>query len=383
LARKQKRIRVERGLYRAGKTYYACATRGGATQADWKTLGEVGLMEARRQRDDFAVETRQQQPLRAHARNLTIAALAAEWLQEQRDRVGAGELTQRTYDGYESGLRLHSLPTLGQYRVSSIGPSDLANWNREQLTFGFARDSIRAWWTPLRLLFAYAARHRIIATSPADQLLAHEKPKAGKARSRFLSREEMDALITAAPERYELAIMIGLFAGLRLSEVLGLTWADIDLTRGIVHVEYQMGRDGKRRKLKTPAARRDVVLMEQLGRRLKRHRLASPHSSASDLVFATASGRSYGHRNLTGRGLEKARQSADLNGVTFHTLRHTFASLLIAQGRDPVFVASQLGHTNPAVTLRVYSHLFDAARHAKEARDALDNEFGALLSRDA
>jgi integrase len=67
--------------------------------------------------------------------------------------------------------------------------------------------------------------------------------------------------------------------------------------------------------------------------------------------------------------------------VTFHVLRHTFASILIAQGRDPVFVSRQLGHANPAITLKVYAHLFDAARHAQEAREQLEAEYGSLIRR--
>jgi integrase len=64
---------------------------------------------------------------------------------------------------------------------------------------------------------------------------------------------------------------------------------------------------------------------------------------------------------------------------TMHDLRHTFASLLIAQGLDVVFVSRQLGHANPATTLRVYASEFDRVRNADSARDALSAQFGALL----
>lgn len=67
--------------------------------------------------------------------------------------------------------------------------------------------------------------------------------------------------------------------------------------------------------------------------------------------------------------------------VTFHVLRHTFASILIAQGHDPVFVSRQLGHANAAITLNVYAHLFDAARHAAKARERLEADYGLLLTR--
>lgn len=190
----------------------------------------------------------------------------------------------------------------------------------------------------------------------------------------------MGQLLGACPARYRLAISIGLFAGLRLAEILGLTWADVDFAGDQLRVRFQMGRDGERRRLKTDAGSRDVILMAGLARDLKRHRLASRYAAAGDLVFATATGRTLGQRNLTGRGLEKACERAQLQGVTCHSLRHTFASILIAQGRDPVFVSRQLGHANPAITLRVYAHLFDAARHALEARAALDAEYGSLLA---
>jgi integrase len=114
-----------------------------------------------------------------------------------------------------------------------------------------------------------------------------------------------------------------------------------------------MSRDGERRRLKTAAARRDAILMPQLAHELGNHRVASPFSDDDDLVFASTHGKTIGHRALTARGLERACHRAALTGVTFHVLRHTLASLLIAQGHDPVFVSRQLGPANPAITLCV------------------------------
>ena len=69
-------------------------------------------------------------------------------------------------------------------------------------------------------------------------------------------------------------------------------------------------------------------------------------------MFCSERGRTIGHRNLTARGLEKAADRAALTGVMFHVLRHTFASLLVDQGHDVVFVSRQLGHANPSITLK-------------------------------
>jgi integrase len=75
------------------------------------------------------------------------------------------------------------------------------------------------------------------------------------------------------------------------------------------------------------------------------------------------------------------RAGLDGQRLSSHNFRHTFASLLIVGLKlDPVSVATQLGHSNPATTLRIYAHLFDKARHADEAREQLAKGFGHLLS---
>ena len=89
-------------------------------------------------------------------------------------------------------------------------------------------------------------------------------------------------------------------------------------------------------------------------------------------------------RNVTRRGLAAAITKAGLDGegeprLRFHDLRHTFASLLIAQGLNVVFVSRQLGHASPSFTLDVYGGLFDRAEHARRATEALEADFGELL----
>jgi integrase len=378
MPRSERRVRVERGLYKAGRTYFACATPPGGRQAVWKTLGEVGLMEARRLRDEFAVEARRAGPPPRSART-TFAEIAGEWLRDQEHRVRVGDLQRRTLEVYELGLRRHALPELGARQVRAITPDDLVAWNRRRQAEGYTPDSIRAWWTPLRLVLAHAVRRGALDTNPADKLMASERPKLGTGRQRFLTRVEMQRLLAETRSPYRLAIAIGLFAGLRVSEALGLVWSDIDSEAEHIRVRFQMGRDGERRRPKTAAASRDVILMPQLAHELGKHRDASPFSADDDLIFASAHGRTIGHRNLTARGLERACSRAALTGVTFHVLRHTFASLLIAQGHDPVFVSRQLGHANPAITLRVYAHLFDAARHGHDARRRLEADYRDLL----
>ena len=188
----------------------------------------------------------------------------------------------------------------------------------------------------------------------------------------------MAALLDAATGRYHTLIALLLFSGLRISEALGLVWRDVDLTSGHLRVRHQLSRQGNRVRLKTAGARRDVVVIDSLARILRHHRLASPHSRPGDPVFATATATSLSARNA-GRAFARLVEDAGLADVTPHALRHTYASMLIAQGRDPVYVADQLGHTTPVITLRTYAHLFRAAQQETQAREQLEAAYGGLL----
>lgn len=208
-----------------------------------------------------------------------------------------------------------------------------------------------------------------------------------------LSREEIGGLLAAAEGKWRLLFSVAVFTGLRLSELLGLRWVDLDLDTGVVRVRAQLTRsrrdeDGVRTgpelvEPKTRAAIREVVLMPTLGKALREARLAAPPALSGDdaFVFCSAAGRPLDQANVR-RALRSALDAAGIGRrVTMHELRHAFASALIASGRDVVFVSRQLGHASPAITLAVYAHLFDSVRHADETREHLEAEFGRLVVR--
>ena len=109
--------------------------------------------------------------------------------------------------------------------------------------------------------------------------------------------------------------------------------------------------------------------------------MASLHKQPSDFLFPAPEGRGRDHRSTARVERTLRRAGLDGQGLSSHSFRHTFASLLIVGLKlDPVSVAAQLGHSNPATTLRFYAHLFAEAKHADEARDKLEAGFGHLLA---
>jgi len=169
-----------------------------------------------------------------------------------------------------------------------------------------------------------------------------------------------------------------------LGELLGLTWADVDLDEGVVRVRRQIDREGNRVEPKTPQAKRAIVLMPALSRLLREHRIASPYSAPGDFVFASQIGEAMEHRNVAQRGLDRAVRLAELDDpgkpkLRFHDLRDGFASALIAQGADVVFLSRQLGHASPQITLGTYAHLYAEAAHATRQQRLLNVAFGEAL----
>lgn len=154
------------------------------------------------------------------------------------------------------------------------------------------------------------------------------------------------------------------------------------LHRRFVRVRHQLSQQRELAELKTDRGRRDVALMPELAALLREHRMATLRKGPRDFLFTAPDGRPRDQRS-TARRIERAVIAAGLGDekVSAHNFRHTFASLLIVGSKmDPVSVAAQVGHSDPSVTLKVYSHLFEKARSANEIRSGLSEGFGHLLA---
>jgi integrase len=303
----------------------------------------------------------------------TFAEVADEWLPRQ------SALRPRTIEKYENGIRVHLKPRIGHLRMAEIDEDVIARLISDLREAGLKPWTIRGVLTPLGRILNYAVRHGFAARNPLRTLEKGERPKTESRRQRVLNDDEIGELLEAAGALYRPILATAAYTGMRLSEVLGLVWGDVDLEGGFIEVEYQLSRKGERVEPKTPQAKRKIVLMPALGRLLREHKLASPYSKDEDLVFCTARGTPHGYRNIERRGLDAAAEKAGLEDLHFHDLRHTYASVLIELGADIVFLSNQLGHANPAITLGVYSHMIRLDAHAERTRQLLEQRGGNVL----
>jgi len=227
----------------------------------------------------------------------------------------------------------------------------------------------------------FAVRRGLITVNPCTLLTSDDRPRRQERRQDHVwSDEEIEALITAAEQlartpasRYDYTPLLrtALFTGLRLGELLGLHWHDIDLQEGVLHVRRQHTRLGDYAPPKTKAAIRRIPLSDEMTRHLAELKLLSGYSNDDDPVFAARNGKPLKHRNATRRGFENAAQAAGIEGVTFHSMRHAFASRMIDRGISSTVLAALMGHESSSITERRYVHLFDRQRTDEQVRQAM------------
>jgi integrase len=373
-----RRVRVERGVYRNPSSEgveVRYTDRSGRTR--WQRVAG-GVRAARLAR----VEA-QAQNVRAAARGgkeTTFIEVGEEWLELQT------HLRPRTHDLYRTALHRHLAPRIGTMPIGDVDEDVIAGVIADLEIQGLSGWTVRGILVPLGRVLAYAVRRRLIPENPIRRLERRERPHVVRREMRILRSEEIDALLRAATPAYHPLLATAVFTGARQSELLGLQWVDVDFDGGVVHVRRQLDRSGSYTEPKTPKALRGVVLMPSLAALLHKQRIRSSHGGPTDPVFAIASGRPMYYRNVTRRGLAAAMTKAALARegeprLRFHDLRHTYASLLIAQGLNVVFISRQLGHASPSMTLDVYGGLFDRAEHSRRASEGLEAAFSKMLAK--
>ncbi|HZS62857.1 MAG TPA: site-specific integrase [Gemmatimonadaceae bacterium] len=358
------------GVYRSSSGKYEVQFRDSDGRLRFKTM-DGSFEDAKQLRAELTTKVRKGELVRPT--RATFGEYAEAWL--------AGlDRRPNTLSTYRYALDRHLLPRFKRRRLTEIQPDDLRRMVVEMKRDGFSAATTGSALNVLAGIMKRAVREGQLASSPLARLDAHDRPKPGKADRRILSETEITAVLARAG-RHRPLIAVLIFAGLRMGEALGLRWENIDFDQGFIRVRKQLDRRRQLVEPKTDSSVRDVVLLPELAGVLRQHRLASRFSADSDFVFPSPEGRGRDHTSASS-GIEGSLRRAGLAGagITAHTFRHTFASMLIVGLKiDPARVSKQLGHAKVSITLDTYTHLFEQARHSDELRAAVSERYGHLL----
>jgi integrase len=302
-----------------------------------------------------------------------------QWLQTIE-----GSIRPSTFTSYSGIVRKHLIPVLGHKPIDRLAVPDIADLLARKRGEGLSPRTCQYVLFVLRNALNKAVRWGIASRNVAQLV---DAPRVGHRDVNVLSPEDALRLVTAArDDRLEALWILALSTGLRRGELLGLSWSDIDLERRQLRVTKALQRvTGKGLILaetKTRRGRRSIVLPLGTVEALRRHRarqaedrlIAGVGGRLSDFVFTSARGTPLDGDNMISRPFARLLEGCGLPAMRFHDLRHSCASLLLAQGVAPRVVMETLGHSRIAVTLDTYTHVLPALQ--REAADAMDRALG-------
>lgn len=293
--------------------------------------------------------------------------LLTTWLEDyEKDRVKA-----RTYSRYQGLINLHIVPELGSAEIDALSRRDIQDFLiRKKRTFNIKQSgstlsatSTNLMLTVLNLAFEYACDMEMIEQNPCSRL--RRAPKDAKKVEAFTKEEQrlLEQAIAQSNDRRLFGILLCLYTGLRIGELLGLEWQDVDLIEGIIHIDktvYREKDDNGNWKVcidtpKTKSSAREIPRPSYIAEMLR----IQSESAQSRYVVENKKGERMSIRSYQYM-FERLTEKAGVRKLNFHALRHTFATRAIECGMDIKTLSEIMGHKNASITLNRYAHRLTA-----------------------
>jgi integrase len=298
----------------------------------------------------------------------TIAEYFDGWLGSETGLSG------KTLERYRGLAEQQIKPHLAPIPLQKLKPADIERWHQTLLKSGgkggksLSAQTVLHAHRVLRTGLARALRAEIIARNPATAI---SPPRIPDKEIRALSAAEMaDTLARLRGHDLYPIAFLALATGARRGELLALRWTDIDLDKGMVKIERSLEEtsNGLRFKgTKTKNGKRTITLPGNVTETLRQHRKATLEHrlhlgmgkpDADALVFTRADGSPWPPDDLS-RNWRRTVKARNMPVCSFHGLRHSHASSLIANGIDILSVSRRLGHASPTITLATYGHMIE------------------------
>jgi integrase len=222
----------------------------------------------------------------------------------------------------------------------------------------------------IKLMFKHAFRWGYLKTNPAEYV---ERPRIIKPEIEILNPDEVEKLLSTANDNYRVALLTDVNTGMRAGELWGLQWGDIDWNSKQIHVRLSLWK-GQFQTPKSKCSIRKIDMTDWLIKELKKWKLACPNNE-HDVVFPSPEDKLSQHDNVVKRYLNQALRKAGLRQVSFHSLRHTNASMRILAGQNIKYIQSQMGHASINITLDIYGHLFNDTNFNRLQAELLESSF--------
>ena len=324
------------------------------------------------------------------AESITVNEAGENWIEQAK----IDKLQRTTIEQYRQHLKCHIGPHLGHVKLADLTGPGVSDWERKLARAGVSEAMRRKVRVSLGSLISQAMVDGDINRNVVRDGARRKKRNAKKKRLMvgvdIPTTDEIRKLLEAAEGRFRPFFITAGFTGMRVSELRGLCWPEVDFKAKQIHVRQRADCFGQMDAPKTEAGTRTIPVGPFVMNTLKEWKLQCGASVGGfDLVFPTAEGNIWKYPNIRKRSLIPLMKKAgvvDKDGAAkytgLHALRHFFASWCINRKEDggiglpPKVVQELLGHSSITMTMDVYGHLFPRGDEAKELAEAE----GALLS---
>lgn len=328
-------------------------------------------------------------------RNVTVAQWFPEWL----EKYCKPKLKQSTYVSYRSYVEKRIIPIMGHIKLLDLNVDILQRFLNDQYEHGNLKNNgplsaktVRNLYLCMHTAMEQAAKNELVMKNYLNGVVL---PRVEEVEMRVLSKQEYVALMKVtqeSQERYALGVLLSLKTGMRIGEICGLRWKDIDVYDRVIHIRQTLQRqeklerteDGPKTEIiigppKSKKSRRTIPLPESLIPYLK----AQKKAQKEDALKAEDAYQNFGYVLMNEQGcyieprtlqdtFQKLRKEAEIDAANFHSLRHTFATRAIENHMDVKTLSELLGHEDVSTTMNRYAHSLDEQkRRAMQSMDGL------------
>ena len=343
--------------------WYEPITNGGMVYRK-KVLGTIEELKTESQAQRAADALRLTINAEQTPKSVSVAALVQHYRNEELSEANQGKAFS-TKQAYEFYLKNWIVPRWGDLSLEDVKPVAVESWLKSVRRSRGSKAKIR---NIMSALFNHARRYEWTDRNP----IALVRQSAKRERiPEVLTEEELRALIPQLSDRDRTLVLLDACTGLRVGELLGLKWSDVDFENGLLHVTRSVVSQivGA---CKTEASQKPVPLDSFLAQVLRQWRSCCSYNQNDDWVFAsplTKGQQPYWPENLMKRGIRPAAKRAKImKHISWHTFRRTFSTLLKANGEDIKTVQELLRHANSRITLDIYTQAVTPAKRAAQTK---------------
>jgi len=277
----------------------------------------------------------------------TIIKLVEEVLNDK-----SKHLKHKSMLAYRSSFKNHIIPFFKEKFITMIKPIDIKNFQDEMVLKGLKKDSVQLSRILLKEAFEIAILSELISSSPVEAV-SMPKIKFVKKKQKPFTLDEIDKILDFASGSVKNFLGISFFTGMRSGEVLALKWSDINFEIETISITKTIAQ-GIINATKTRSSERDIEMLPMAKEYFKKQLLET--GLKDGYIFLNRNNEHYGTNDFFFRSTREILKKLNIEIRSLHNTRHTFASMMLNNGIEPLWVSHTLGHENLQITYNIYTH---------------------------